>query len=79
MPHTLVLETTFETDDGSALLLDFMPLRGRNAHLIRIVREVFGAAWPCACELVLRFDYGRTVPWVTRLEDGVLRAIAGPG
>jgi GH15 family glucan-1,4-alpha-glucosidase len=29
-------------------------------------------------ELVLRFDYGRTVPWVTRLRDGTLRAIAGP-
>ena len=29
-------------------------------------------------ELVLRFDYGRTVPWVTRMDDGTLRAIAGP-
>ena len=29
-------------------------------------------------ELVLRFDYGRTVPWVSRLEDGTFRAIAGP-
>ena len=29
-------------------------------------------------ELMLRFDYGRTVPWVTRLDDGTLRAIAGP-
>jgi GH15 family glucan-1,4-alpha-glucosidase len=29
-------------------------------------------------ELTLRFDYGRTVPWVTRLADGRLRAIAGP-
>jgi GH15 family glucan-1,4-alpha-glucosidase len=77
LPHTLVLETTFETDDGSALLLDFMPLRGRNAHLIRIVRGVRGSVAMCM-ELVLRFDYGRTVPWVTRLEDGVLRAIAGP-
>jgi GH15 family glucan-1,4-alpha-glucosidase len=29
-------------------------------------------------ELTLRFDYGRTIPWVTRLPDGTLRAIAGP-
>jgi GH15 family glucan-1,4-alpha-glucosidase len=29
-------------------------------------------------ELVLRFDYGRTIPWVTRMDDGGLRAIAGP-
>ena len=29
-------------------------------------------------ELILRFGYGAIVPWVTRLEDGSLRAIAGP-
>src|SRR5262249_48923919 len=29
-------------------------------------------------ELVMRFDYGATVPWVTRLEDGTIDAIAGP-
>ena len=29
-------------------------------------------------ELVIRFGYGAIVPWVTRLEDGTLRAVAGP-
>ena len=29
-------------------------------------------------ELVIRFDYGSIVPWVSRLEDGRVRAIAGP-
>jgi GH15 family glucan-1,4-alpha-glucosidase len=29
------------------------------------------------CELVLRFDYGALVPWVTN-EDGMFKAIAGP-
>ena len=29
-------------------------------------------------ELILRFGYGAIVPWVTRLEHGALRAIAGP-
>ncbi len=29
-------------------------------------------------ELVVRFDYGVTVPWVNHLEDGTLSAIAGP-
>jgi hypothetical protein len=29
-------------------------------------------------ELVLRFHYGRSVPWVTRLDGGALRGIAGP-
>jgi hypothetical protein len=29
-------------------------------------------------ELVLRFDYGAVVPWITRLDDCSLQAIAGP-
>jgi GH15 family glucan-1,4-alpha-glucosidase len=29
-------------------------------------------------QLILRFDYGRIVPWVNRLEDGTWRAVAGP-
>ena len=77
LDHTLVLETTFETDDGSVLLLDFMPLRERKPDVVRIVRGVRGTVALCM-ELVLRFDYGHTVPWVTRLKDGALRAIAGP-
>jgi GH15 family glucan-1,4-alpha-glucosidase len=75
--HTLVVETTFETDAGRAILIDFMPLRDRNPQLIRIVRGIRGRV-PIWMELVLRFDYGRSVPWVTRLQDGRLRAIAGP-
>ncbi|HUI83569.1 MAG TPA: glycoside hydrolase family 15 protein [Candidatus Binatia bacterium] len=77
LDHTLVLETTFDTRGGSALLLDFMPLRRRNSDVVRIVRGVRGSV-PMRMELVLRFDYGRTVPWVTRVRDGALRAIAGP-
>ncbi len=77
LDHTLVVETKFETKQGSAILLDFMPVRGRNSNLVRIVRGVRGRV-PMSMQLVLRFDYGRSVPWVTRLEDGALRAIAGP-
>ena len=29
-------------------------------------------------ELIIRFDYGSLVPWVTTREDGTLCAIAGP-
>ena len=29
-------------------------------------------------QLVIRFGYGAIVPWVTRLDDGTLRAVAGP-
>ncbi len=77
LDHTLILETSFETQAGRVVLLDFMPLRGRNSDLVRIVRGVRGRV-PMTMELVLRFDYGRSTPWVTRLQDGVLRAIAGP-
>ena len=77
LEHTLVVETTFETEEGCALLLDFMPIRAGTAQLVRIVRGVRGRV-PMHMEFVLRFDYGRSVPWVTRLQEGVLRAIAGP-
>jgi GH15 family glucan-1,4-alpha-glucosidase len=75
--QTLVLETRFETDQGCAVLLDFMPVGGNNSHIIRILRGERGSL-VVRMELVLRFDYGRSVPWVTRLEDGALRGIAGP-
>ena len=75
--NTLILETRFETPNGVALLIDFMPPRGRNSDIVRIVRGEKGRV-RMRMELVLRFDYGRTVPWVTRMDDGTLRAIAGP-
>jgi GH15 family glucan-1,4-alpha-glucosidase len=77
-PATLILETRFETDEGTVLLLDFMPPRGDDAvDLVRIVVGETGRV-RMRCELVLRFGYGSLVPWVTRPEAGVLRAIAGP-
>ncbi len=76
LDHTLVVETRFETEQGCAILLDFMPIGGERSAVVRIVRGVRGRV-PMSMQLVLRFDYGRTVPWVTGLQDGVLRAIAG--
>jgi GH15 family glucan-1,4-alpha-glucosidase len=74
---TLILETRFATETGVVALIDFMPLRGKNSDIVRLVRGEQGRV-RMRMELVLRFDYGRTVPWVTRLRDGTLRAIAGP-
>ena len=74
--HTLILETTFEADGFTVMLIDFMPLRNDNPDIIRIVKGIRGSA-PMKMEMALRFDYGATVPWVTRIESG-LRAIAGP-
>ena len=76
-PGTLILETRFETEEGAATVIDFMPLRRSHSHLVRIVRGERGRVAMCF-ELVLRFDYGSIVPWVTRLEERTLRAIAGP-
>lgn len=75
---TLVLETVMETPEGGAVaLIDFMPPRSGRSDLVRIVRGLRGRV-PMRMELVLRFDYGRTVPWVTRQDNGDLRAVAGP-
>ena len=75
--NTLILETTFNTDEGTIRLIDFMPLLGETPDVIRIVVGVAGRVRMLS-ELIIRFDYGATVPWVSRLEDGTLRAIAGP-
>ena len=75
---TLILETDFETPDGAVTLIDFMPQREDCHDLVRIVTGRRGQL-AMRFELVLRFDYGATVPWVTRADDGTLEAIAGPG
>jgi GH15 family glucan-1,4-alpha-glucosidase len=74
---TLVLETEFETADGAVTLIDFMPIGLHRAAIVRLVVGTRGTVAMCA-ELILRFGFGAVVPWVTRLEDGSLRAIAGP-
>jgi GH15 family glucan-1,4-alpha-glucosidase len=76
-PNTLILETRFETAGGAVMLIDFMPIRGRNPDCVRIAVGERGSVKMCT-ELVLRFGYGEIVPWVHKLGDGSLRAIAGP-
>ncbi|GAB7046664.1 glycoside hydrolase family 15 protein [Catenuloplanes indicus] len=75
-PDTLVLETEWDTADGSVRVTDCMPPRGEAADLVRVVEGLSGAV-PVHMRLVLRFDYGHVVPWVRR-HDGDLAAIAGP-
>ena len=75
--RTLILETTLEDADGAATVIDFMPPRGRNSDIVRLVRGDRGRM-RMRTELILRFDYGRSIPWVNRLPDRSLRAIAGP-
>jgi GH15 family glucan-1,4-alpha-glucosidase len=75
-PGTLVLETEFQTETGRAVIVDFMPLED-GAHLVRIVVGGSGRV-DFRNEFVVRFNYGATVPWVSRLADGSIDAIAGP-
>jgi len=74
--ETLVLQTRFETATGAAVLTDFMPLRGKASHLVRIVSGETGKV-RFRSDLSLRFDYGRIRPWL-RSESQDLLAVAGP-
>lgn len=75
-PGTLILETLFETPSGSVALIDFMAVEQHS--IIRIVEGRTGSV-PMRFDLCLRFEYGCTVPWVTRLNHGSgILAVAGP-
>ncbi len=74
---TLVLETTFETAEGTVLLIDAMGRREGHGDVVRLVRGVSGSV-PMRLEAVLRPGYGTVVPWVSRLADGRVAAVAGP-
>lgn len=76
-PHTLILETQFETSSGVVELIDLMPVRKNNSQIIRIVRGREGRV-PMRMELLPRFDYGRTIPWLERGENEAWVASAGP-
>jgi GH15 family glucan-1,4-alpha-glucosidase len=76
-PGTMIQETRFTTAAGSAVLIDFMPMQQEHSSVVRIVRGESGQL-AMRLDLALRFEYGRIVPWVTRLEHRtLLRAVAG--
>jgi GH15 family glucan-1,4-alpha-glucosidase len=82
--NTLVLETEFETPEGVAAVIDFMPIRSPNVgevphgrpHFVRLV-EGRGGRVPFRMELILRFEYGSVIPWVQKVPGGI-GAVAGP-
>ncbi|WP_199226784.1 glycoside hydrolase family 15 protein [Opitutus sp. ER46] len=75
-PDTLILETEFETPTGVARVIDFMPPHAKYREVIRVVEGVRGSV-DMQMRLILRFDYGRTVPWMWKDAEG-LNAVAGP-
>ncbi len=74
---TLILETTFTTDDGVATLIDFMPSTFTHSSVVRTVVGIKGVV-RFDMDLLIRFDYGRTVPWVETHHTQTLTAVAGP-
>ncbi|MEO6788913.1 MAG: glycoside hydrolase family 15 protein, partial [Chthoniobacteraceae bacterium] len=73
---TLILETEFETAGGCVRLIDCMPVRARDADVVRVVQGVRGRV-KMKMRLIVRFDYGSIMPWIRRLDDR-LEAVAGP-
>jgi GH15 family glucan-1,4-alpha-glucosidase len=73
---TLILETVLESEAGSVRLIDFMPPRGTAPDIVRIVEGLDGEV-EMRSELIIRYDYGRILPWVRRVDHARL-AIAGP-
>lgn len=77
MDDTLILETVFSTARGTARVTDFMPYSLQDNGLVRIVTGVRGRV-EFDMDLVIRFDYGSTVPWVEKHDQQTLTAVAGP-
>jgi GH15 family glucan-1,4-alpha-glucosidase len=73
---TLILESIFETAEGTIRAIDFMPPRGTTPDIVRIVEGLDGNI-PMRSELVIRFDFGHIVPWVHRVDHSRV-ATAGP-
>ena len=54
-----------------------MSRRGAVSDVVRLVRGISGSV-AMRTELIVRFDYGSAVPWVTQRDDGRLQIISGP-
>ena len=74
---TLVLETRFDTPEGTVVLVDCMGRRNGCADLVRVLLGERGRV-AMRMELVIRCEYGSIMPWVRRLDDGRVTAVAGP-
>jgi GH15 family glucan-1,4-alpha-glucosidase len=74
---SLILETTFESGGAVARVIDFMPPGMPDCSIVRIV-ECLKGTMSFRTELAIRFDYGITIPWVSRRDTRTLTAVAGP-
>jgi GH15 family glucan-1,4-alpha-glucosidase len=77
--ETGILETRFETPEGNAKIVDFMALSEEGEDQVDLIRLVYGEKGRVRMrtEIVLRFDYARSIPWVRQHLGGPV-AVAGP-
>jgi len=82
--NSFILETVHRTSTGTVRVTDVMPLADGRSDLLRRIEGVEGTV-RMVHEWTVRFNYGRTRPWVMRhhddLEDRtdeIITAIAGP-
>ncbi|HEX4028011.1 MAG TPA: glycoside hydrolase family 15 protein [Rhizomicrobium sp.] len=75
--ESLILETIFTTPTGKARVTDFMPPGTPESCIVRIVEALEGHI-DMRTELAIRFDYGVTIPWVSRRDTRTMVAVAGP-
>jgi len=74
---TMILETTFSTKEGKVCVVDFMPTGADHSSIVRLVIGREGAV-RMRTDLVVRFDYGISIPWVARVDEKTLSMVAGP-
>jgi GH15 family glucan-1,4-alpha-glucosidase len=74
---TLILESEWQLPEGRVRVIDFMPPRGNDPDVVRIVEGLDGSV-QMRTELVIRFDYGSVIPWVRRLDVRTLVGLGGP-
>ncbi len=73
---TMILEQEWDTPQGGVRVTDFMPPSDGAHDLVRIVEGLSGRVHVHS-ELRLRFDYGRSIPWVHQV-DGQIVGVCGP-
>ena len=76
-PDTLILESEWRTPTGRVRVIDFMPPRETTPDIVRIVEGLDGSV-QMHTELVIRLDYGSTLPWMRRVDAQTLLGVGGP-
>jgi len=73
----LILETQFDNAEGEVSIVDFMPVNEVETSIVRLVIGRKGSI-EMETDLVIRFDYGLSLPWLNRRDRETLIAVAGP-